>query len=96
MLLFQFIFLVAHHAGGILFLCELHELRKAKIQNIVTSHDQQIIRQVQLFDCQLNIFDCAESRFIGAGTIINHRDRIRSYLLLIVLPILKVMRELMV
>ena len=87
---------MAHHTGGILFLCELHKLGKTEIQHIVASHNQQLIRQVQLFDCQLNIFDCSQTSFIGTSAIIDHSNLIRPNSYLLVLPIFKMLCELVV
>ena len=66
------------------------------IQHIVTSHNQKVVGQIQFFYRQLNIFDCSKTSFIGACTIVDHSNLIRPRLLLIVLPVFKMLCELMV
>lgn len=44
LLLFQFVFLMAHHTGSILFLGKINELGKAEIQIAVTIYTQACLR----------------------------------------------------
>ena len=66
--------IVAHDAGGALFLRVGDELRQREIQHVVAGDDQHFVVQIQRIDGELHVLHRAEAGFVGGGAVVHHGD----------------------
>src|SRR5699024_3980009 len=88
LLIFQLIFLMAHHGRACRCPRTSREYGAAEIQHTIPRHDEQLVLQVQPLHGELDTLHRTQPRFVRACTVVQTRDGIRAALSL-ALPLLK-------
>ena len=72
---------MAHNTTRPLRKGEIDELLEAEKEDIVCSHHQQIVINLQLIHCIQEVTHGTQTRFVGRSTVIDNCDRLRIVLL---------------